>query len=273
MAQQPSRNCPPRQMRSSPSSRCHERNHRPLPKHGWLTMNPIVIAKISAKDLKIEFQTSGPDLDLATTHSIHNAWMETTIIDNHGVVWIRPKRLSEIIRTSKANAKYIVDKITKEHKQQNATGTYLRYSEVNKLLSKIIETPGANSREKYATYSESIGIAIRDSPQAKLLRLQTFEEWQKAKKRLKQQRLKTLKLSHDELTGKPLLISSQFSHIRSCSVYPHLLGFVWNGLIINRDTHQTITHQSLNDEEELYDLCQKQRWSIDWYDKYQADLN
>jgi hypothetical protein len=235
----------------------------------------IVIAKIPAKELKIEFMTPSPEskLDKATAHSIHNAWMETAIIDNHGMVWVLPRRLGEILRTSKANAKHIVSKTTKAHQKQSANGTYLRYSEVNRLLSSVIETPGTNTREKYAGYSESIGIAIRDSAQAKLLRLQTFEEWQKAKRKLKAQRLKELKLSHDELTGKALLPSSHFSHIRSCSVYPQLLGFVWNGLIVNTDIHRTITHRGINDEDELFSLCKNENWSTDWYDKYIAELN
>jgi hypothetical protein len=233
----------------------------------------IVIAKIPATELKIEFQTPTTNLDKATAHSIHNAWMETAIIDNHGMIWVLSKRLGEILRTSKSNAKYIVSKTTKEHQKQSANGTYLRYSEVNRLLSNIITTPSTDTQEKYAGYSESIGIAIRDSPQAKLLRLQTFEEWQKARRRLKGQRLRSLKLSHDELTGKPLTPSSQFSHVRSCSVYPHLLGFIWNGLIVNRDIHQIITQQSVNDENELFSLCQQQKWSTNWYDHYISQLN
>ncbi len=233
----------------------------------------LAIAKIAAKDLKIEFQISSLNLNSPTALSIYNAWMETTVIDNNGAIWILPNRLGEIIRTSKSNAKYIVDKIGDEHKKESAIGTYLRYSAVNNLLNKIIENPTTDTKEKYAAYSESIGMAIRDSSEARLLRLQAYAELQRVRRRLKKQRLKWLSLSHDELTGKPLLTSSHFSHIRSCAVYPHLISCIWNGLVVNTDVHQLITHQGVNDENELFSLCLQQKWSTDWYGSYFSELN
>jgi hypothetical protein len=208
----------------------------------------LVIAKIPAKDLKIEFQISTLNLNSSTAHSIYNAWMETAIIDNHGAIWILPDRFGEIIRTSKCNAKYIVDKIGDEHKKESAVGTYLRYSEVNNLLNKIIENPTTDTKERYAAYSESIGMSIRDSPEAKLLRLQAYIALETLRRKLKKQRLSLLSLSRDELTGKPLLKSSHFSHIRSCAIYPQFMSCVWNGLVINTDIHQLITQRSVNDE-------------------------
>jgi hypothetical protein len=94
-----------------------------------------------------------------------------------------------------------------------------------------------------------------------------------AKRRLKKQRIKRLSICRDELTGIPLLPTSEFSHIRSCAIYPQLTPFTWNGLIVNKNIHQTITDAYINDEDELYDLCRSQRWSTDWYEDYIRQLN
>lgn len=236
-------------------------------------MNPacdILITKIPAKDLKIDFQVtvSISSFDPPTAKAIYNAWMETAIIDNHGMIWIKFDAMSQILRTSKSNAKHIVAKIRDEHKRQSADGMYLRYSEVNRLLSDIIQTAGAMSREKYAGYSESIGLAIRDSNEAKNLRAQSYESIAKARRQLKQKRIRLHSIKHDELTGFPLSSHSQFSHIKSCAVYPQFTTCLWNGLIVERGIHQIITSSSVNDEHELLDLCDERGWATKWLDNF-----
>lgn len=232
----------------------------------------LIVVHSSATKLGVKPPDSR-GLDPATAKSIYNAWMESAIIDNYGMVWILPKRLSEILRTSKGNARYISDKIEKQYKTRGAAGTYLHYAEINKQLSKIIINAGSISREKYAGFSESIGITIRDSAIAKLQRAESYAAMNAAKRKLKKQRIKRLSICHDELTGIPLLPTSEFSHIRSCAIYPQLTPFTWNGLIVNKNIHQTITDAYINDEDELYDLCRKQRWSTEWYEDYIRQLN
>ncbi len=226
-----------------------------------------------AAELGIKFPELPSNLDLATAKSIYNAWMETAIIDNYGMVWILSNRLSEILRTSKPNARYIVDKIADRYKSRGVAGTYLNYVEVNKQLSKIITSAGSIKRENYAGFSESIGLAIRDSAIARWQRAETYASLNAAKRRLEKQRVKWLQIGHDELTGVPLLPSSQFSHIRSCAIYPQFSVCLWNGLVINQHIHQIITDAYVNDEDELYDLCRKQEWSTKWYDDYISQLN
>ena len=41
---------------------------------------------------------------------------------------------------------------------------------------------------------------------------------------------------------------------------------MWNGLIVNKDTHFIITQEGVNDEEELYKLCYEKGWNTDWYE-------
>jgi hypothetical protein len=176
--------------------------------------------------------------------------------------------LSEILRTSKANARHIVEKIGKQYKSKGAAGTYLHYAEVNKRLSQIMMNAGTIRREQYAGFSEAIGNAIRDSDKAKYQRAQTYEAMNAAKTKLKGSRIKWLQIRRDELTGLPLLATSQFSHICSCAIYPQFATCLWNGLVVNKAIHQTITDAYVNDEDELYDLCRKEKWSTDWYDDY-----
>jgi hypothetical protein len=237
------------------------------------TPSTLITVHSSAKDLHICFTEPSNGLDHSTAKSIYNAWMETAIIDNYGMVWVLPDRLSEILRTSKANARHIVAKIGKQYKSKGAAGTYLHYAEVQKRLSNIIMIAGTMKRERYAEFSESIGMAIRDSAKARCQRAQTYEAMSTAKRGLKQKRVKQLQLGCDELTGVPLLPTSQFSHIRSCAIYPQFTVCVWNGLVVNKHIHQIITDAYVNDEDELYDLCQQQKWSTNWYDDYISQLN
>ena len=237
------------------------------------TPSTLITVHSPAKDLQICFIEPSNGLDHSTAKSIYNAWMETAIIDNYGMVWVLSRRLSEILRTSKSNARYIADSIGNQYKSRGVEGTYLHYTEVNKQLSSIIMTAGTMKRERYAGFSESIGMAIRDSAKAKCQRAQTYEALTAAKKGLKRKRLRELSIGCDELTGIPLLPTSQFSHIRSCAIYPQFTICVWNGLVVNKDIHQIITNAYVNDEDELYDLCQKQEWSTNWYDDYISQLN
>ncbi len=43
---------------------------------------------------------------------------------------------------------------------------------------------------------------------------------------------------------------------------------IYNGHIVNESTHDIITRNSINDENELYELCEKLGWNTDWYSTY-----
>jgi hypothetical protein len=232
------------------------------PTDGLLTVH------FSAKDLDVSFPSALNGLDAPTAKSIYNAWMETSIIDNYGTVWVLPNRLSEILRTSKANANYIVSGIERQYKSEGADGAYLYYPEVNKQLCKIIMQAGSIKREKYAGFSESIGITIRDSAKARLKRAETYAAIKSARRKLKGKRIGWLSIKRDELTNIPLLITSEFSHIRSCALYPQYSTCLWNGLIVNKPIHQIITDAYVNDEGELFDLCIRRGWSTGWYEGF-----
>ena len=42
---------------------------------------------------------------------------------------------------------------------------------------------------------------------------------------------------------------------------------------VNKETHDIITKETINDENELYSLCYKNGWNIEWYDKYKEKIN
>lgn len=42
---------------------------------------------------------------------------------------------------------------------------------------------------------------------------------------------------------------------------------------VNKETHDIITKETINDENELYSLSYKNWWNIEWYDKYKEKLN
>ena len=42
---------------------------------------------------------------------------------------------------------------------------------------------------------------------------------------------------------------------------------------VNKESHDIITKETINDENELYSLCYKNGWNIEWYDKYKENLN
>jgi len=90
---------------------------------------------------------------------------------------------------------------------------------------------------------------------------------------LKKRRIKTYKIKFDELTGLPLdTKNSDFSHIRSFSLFPGLADNINNGLIVNKNTHKIITEKNINDEEELYDLCIEMNWQTNWYDEFKENF-
>lgn len=233
----------------------------------------IVITKFLATQLNVQLPEPPTEFNHSTAVSIYNAWIQTSMVDNHGMIWVLPTRLGEILRTSKSCAYAIVGNTKKEHRRSSAEGTYLRYSEVNAILSDIIQSAGSLKRERYAGYSESIGRLIRDSEKAVLQRALSYETARESKRKLRSMRLKALTILNDELTNKPLSKTCEFSHIRGCAVYPHLSTTVWNGLIVNKVTHKLITDRQIYDEDRLLRLCQEQNWNTKWYPAFKADLN
>jgi hypothetical protein len=130
--------------------------------------NGLISIHYSAKELDIEFPAPASGLDLPTAKSIYNAWMKTAIIDNYGMVWVLPNSLSQILRTSKPNAKHIVDKIGKQYKSKGTctmlklTKDFLKSSYLQDRLSeKAMQNIPNRSAWLFATQLKQSTNALR----------------------------------------------------------------------------------------------------------------
>lgn len=230
----------------------------------------IVPFRYSALDLNIQFEIdSNCNLNLTALRGIYNAWLEGAQLDDYGRVWISQSKLHTVLRTTKENANYIALKINEEDKIEIDGETYIKGSQIARILDEVIESAGSIKRGQYARYSEKTFKKVRDSASAEMIRAEYYEKVKDLKKNLKEKRIKKLKLETDELTN--LLLdksNSDFSHIRAAQVYLHLADRYWNGVVVNKNTHKIITDRAINDEEQLFDLCKELGWNTGWYDTF-----
>lgn len=237
-------------------------------------MSEIVPFRYNYWDLDINFKfPSKSNLSLKHLQGICNAWHRGVQIDSCGRIWICQSELHNILRTTKAAARYWLLEISDEYQLECQGETYILGSEIYRLLDITIQSAGSIKKEKYASFSEEIYRLIRDSHKLKTIRYEFYEEIESHKKNLKQIRIRELELDADELTGDLLdEINSDFSHIRNAKIYLPLADKYWNGLIVNKETHKIITKANINDEDELYDLCVSEDWSTEWYSTFSQCL-
>jgi len=230
------------------------------------------------------FDNSRPNFDLennldgnlnrASAQSTLNAWTNGALVDGTGKVWINEDYLSQIWRTDKATASYFVDGISSNDKGNFNGSTCINYSAVIYRLLEIIDSPISNQRRNYLRLSENIGQSVRDSDAAEVYRLRYNEYITGMKRELKNTRISQHGIQYDELTGAQLIRSTaEFHHIRRQSIYPSLISMIWNGLVINKSTHDLITGENITDEYDLRDLCDEMNWSTSWFDQYQMSLS
>ena len=202
-----------------------------------------------------------------------NAWVEGTVVDGKGQVWIIENFLASIWRTDLSTANFFIDRVPSNDKINFDNKMCIKYSSVIYRLNEIIQSPTSHKRREYLRVSEDIGKAVRDSTPVEVIRLRYYEFVEEIKKKLKHQRIKQYKIEIDELTNLPLdIASSEFHHIRRQSSSYDMIGFIWNGLIINKDTHDIITAHNISDEYDLKELCLERGWAMDWFERYEEDL-
>lgn len=235
----------------------------------------IVLVHIPASDLELDFTIQDNTiLNSRTLRSIHAAWTSSAIIDQRGAVWVRTSKLHTILRTTQDLARYYLDRITEEHKVKVMGETYVKGSELCRLIDGIIQSSSSLKREGYAGYSEYLYREIRDSDKVRLVRAEYYEHVRRYRSELKRIRIAHLGIKKDELTGLPLKkTGTQFSHIRSVAAYLDLADKIWNGLVVNLKTHGAITNNNVNDEAQLLILCTENGWKTDWYSKFMGNLD
>lgn len=202
---------------------------------------------------------------------IKNAWNNSCVLDKYGNIWISETDLHTILRTTKDNAKYYIQQISTQNRFKDSSNDiiYIRGCEIILLIDNRLQRAGAIRKENNLRLSYSFYESIRDSKTARLLRAEYYESIRSCIKNLKKSRIKQFGIKFDELTNMPLVERTcEFSHVRSCSIYPYHMDNIMNGHIVNKETHDIITANSINDENELYSLCDSLNWNISWYKKY-----
>ncbi|HDR9163782.1 TPA: hypothetical protein QDB28_004188 [Burkholderia vietnamiensis] len=228
----------------------------------------------SRQGLDFDLEQNLPaNLNLGAARRTFNAWESGALTDATGQVWVDEQHLDAIWRTDKATVSFFVGGIL-PHDRANFSGRRcVKYSAVCYRLNEILQGPITNKRREYLRLSEIIGMHARDASQAEVLRLRNTESVNDAKRRLKADRIRVYGLQFDELTGQLLdIVSCEFHHIRRQSGHSDLIGMIWNGLIVNRSTHNLITSSQISDEIQLHDFCVRMSWSTDWYERYRADV-
>ncbi len=221
----------------------------------------------NATELSLFFRLSN-DLQNNPAKAIYNAWINGAVIDSKGAVWIRRSKLHTILRTTKAIALFKIRDIGSRYREQYGKETMIHGTQIGALIDTLITEARTHRGSKYALYSEKLYMSIRDSEYALTKRLEYGEYLMTARRNLKSKRKRKFDIKSDELTGTRLLTSGEFSHIRSASLYPDLSDKVWNGLLVNKKTHDKITKGNVCNEKDLIRMCKKHGWKVQWYEPY-----
>lgn len=205
-----------------------------------------------------------------TITQIQNAWVKSMLLDEgFGGLYVSTEHLHTILRLSrKVDAHYLVQTMPDESKKIIGNQVYVATYEILKILDKRLQEVNLTTRS-YVDYSQKLYGDIRDASEVRLKQEEIKVARKNIIKGLKAKRMKSLKIKKDELTGMPLQAkSAEFSHIRSQSMYPHLATDSRNGLIVNKETHELVTGGAIHNEDQLYELCMQNNWSITWYQTF-----
>jgi hypothetical protein len=243
----------------------------------------IIVIKIPASDLKLDFTTLSDDfkkscsaeLYESTQKSIYKAWTETAGIDKNGSVWIAVSKLHIILRIKPNTVRYYLDKyVKKKYKIEIEGKVYVKGTEVCRLIDQNIQSSKTARKEHYLRFSEKIYHEIRDSDKALNQRNERREHINNYRNELKRTRISKFCIVNDELTSQPLITKEHdFSHIRSVALYLDLADKIWNGLVINKQTHKIITQRDIYDEDGLRKLCIEKGWETNWYSAFIEKIN
>lgn len=231
----------------------------------------LIVFKGNIEDINYKMPERAKELDKTTVKKITNA-INCGKPDSRGIIWMNCSTLHTVLRVkAKVDAKYLLETIDQKYKTTYEGEEYVLWSSIISIVEKRREEKPKN---KYLSLVMDILNEINESDDIQLLRLKAQNLMEQRVKKLKKERIKSYKIKKDELTNEPLdKKKAEFSHIRSVAMFPDLAGNMWNGLIVNKDTHVIITQVGVNDEEELYKLCYKKGWNTDWYNAYKEELN
>ncbi|MDB2116866.1 hypothetical protein [Clostridium paraputrificum] len=231
----------------------------------------LIVFNSDIKDINYKMPERAKDLDKTTVKKIINA-INRGKPDSRGLIWINCSTLHTVLRVkTKVDARYLLETIDKKYKTTYEGEEYVLWSSIISIVEKRREE---NPKNRYLSLVMDILNEINECDEIQLLRLKAKNLMEQRVKKLKNKRIRSYKLKEDELTNDPLdKKKAEFSHIRSVAMFPELAEMMWNGLIVNKDTHFIITQVGVNDEEELYKLCYEKGWNTAWYKTYKEKLN
>lgn len=231
----------------------------------------LIVFNSDIKDINYKMPERAKELDKTTVKKITNA-INRGKPDSRGLIWINCSTLHTVLRVkTKVDARYLLETIDKKYKTTYEGEEYVLWSSIISIVEKRREE---NPKNRYLSLVMDILNEINECDEIQLLRLKAKNLMEQRVKKLKNKRIRSYKLKEDELTNDPLdKKKAEFSHIRSVAMFPELAEMMWNGLIVNKDTHFIITQVGVNDEEELYKLCYEKGWNTAWYKTYKEKLN
>ena len=231
----------------------------------------LIVFNSDIKDIIYKMPERAKELDKTTVKKITNA-INRGKPDSRGLIWINCSTLHTVLRVkTKVDARYLLETIDKKYKTTYEGEEYVLWSSIISIVEKRREE---NPKNRYLSLVMDILNEINECDEIQLLRLKAKNLMEQRVKKLKNKRIRSYKLKDDELTNDPLdKKKAEFSHIRSVAMFPELAEMLWNGLIVNKDTHLIITQVGVNDEEELYKLCYEKGWNTAWYKTYKEKLN
>jgi hypothetical protein len=238
-------------------------------------MSSNIVLYKNFSDLDIDFPEANEALAKNTVTRINNAIEEGAIIDKNGVLWIRTDKLDDVWRTDKPTARQMVLQIPEGKFRRTFGGKeYVRSAEVTKWIFYRLES-ATGTKEKYLKHTKNILQSVIEEPALRVFKLEAALAWQSQKKLLKGERIRRYAINIDELTGTVLKrgLGSDFSHIISAASDPELADQIWNGLVVNTETHKLITAKEITNHEDLLCFCEEEKWSTSWYDDFHNSLN
>lgn len=232
--------------------------------------NELAVINSFIRDIRYNMPKKAEELDKRTIKTIYNA-VGAGVIDTKGIIWFDCSKLHTILRVkTKNDAAYILETVDNKYKANYSNSTYIRWSSLVAIIAKRVEE---NPKNEYLKLVLNILYEINNSNDVKVLQNDAKLLQEKNIKKLKKQRIKLLKISNDELTNEKLnKVKAEFSHIRSVTMFPEFSECIWNGFIVNKETHKIITNKCINDEDELYALCYENGWNVKWYDEYKEKI-
>ncbi|MPQ45189.1 hypothetical protein [Clostridium tarantellae] len=242
--------------------------------HNERNNTSIIEFKRHVIDVKIDIPENPENTYKSHLTGVAKSWIEHAHIDKRGIIWVDTEKMHTILRTSKSNAKYILNNVSDKNKIRLKNIIYVCAYEIGRIIDEAIQSQKSGTKLQYLRYSEKIYKAIRDCDCAENLRNIYCQQLEDNRKTLKKKRINKYKIKFDELTEEVLIKkTAEFSHIRSYALFNELGNEIENGLIVNKETHKLITKEGINDENELLILCNDKGWNINWYEKFKKYFN